>query len=330
MWGKNIIQLLKALDLLSRSQGTTRKELVQALQISDRSVSRMITAIEELGFPLYSNREPFEKEKRWHLEPSFVQKLPNITLPSLSLTFSEIISLCMLKGEAVVFTNTDIDRHVSSAIVKLMQCIPEKTRTKLATLKRIFISKTIGSKTYAGKEPQIRTLTESILNRTACKITYHVYYKDEIKDEDIGPLHFYEHNGGLYLFALKLSSGTIRSYAVERIKRIKPLTKTVDYPHDFNPEKTLNSAFNLTHGDPVTVKLWFSKNEARYIKEKPWSETQHIDDNPDGSVILNMTTSGYRDVKCWVMSFGKEARVLEPEGMRREILEEMREILCGG
>jgi predicted DNA-binding transcriptional regulator YafY len=75
------------------------------------------------------------------------------------------------------------------------------------------------------------------------------------------------------------------------------------------------------------VKIRFSKNEARYIREKTWAENQHITDNPDGSIILTMTTSGYRDVKRWVMSFGKEAGLLEPEGMKKEIEEELKEIL---
>lgn len=312
MRGKNLIQLIRTLGLLSRPMGATKKELAEDLGICPRSVSRSIQAIEDLGVPVYDDRTGPEREKHWRIDSAYLSRMPNIDLPKIALSLPEIISLCMLAGESVIFRGTDISRHIAAAIAKLMLFVPEDTQTELSALKRIFICKTMGSKTYAGKENIIRTLTEAMLNRTACKITYHAFYKDEIKDEDIGPLHFYENRGGLYLFAKKLKSKAIRSYACERILHIRPLDRNVTYPPGFDPEETLNSAFDLTHGEPVTVKILFSKDEARYIKEKSWSPDQHITDNPDGSILLTMTSSGYRDLKRWVMSFGKEARLLEP------------------
>jgi len=307
--------------------GVTKKEMAEDLGISLRSVSRSILAIEELGIPVYDDPSGLGREKHWRINSTYLSRMPNLALPKIALTAPEIISLCMLAGESVIFRRTEISLHIASAITKLMHFVPEKTRTELSSLKRIFICKTMGSKTYAGKEDLIRILTESILNRTACKITYHAFYKDEIKEEDIGPLHFYENRGGLYLFAQKLKSMSIRSYAVERILRIRPLKRSVAYPPDFDPEETLNSAFDLTHGEPVTVKILFSKDEARYIKEKSWAPVQRITNNPDGSIILTMETSGRRDVKRWVMSFGKEARLLAPEDMRDEIENELEQSL---
>ena len=327
MRGKNLIQLIKALSLLSRPRGTTRKELAERLNITERSVSRSLNTIEDLGIPIYDETIPFEKEKRWRIESAYLARMPNLSLPKLALNFPEIISLCMLAGESVIFKGTEIDRHITTAIARLMVFVPEKTRNELMKLKRIFISKTIGSKNYAGKENVIKILTESMLNRTACRITYHAFYKDEIEDKEIGPLHFYENNGGLYLFAVKIKDKSVHSYAVERIKNIKPLNCDIKYPNNLDPVEKLNSAFDLTHGEPVTVKIRFSKTEARYIREKTWAENQQIIDHPDGSIILSMTTSGYRDVKRWVMSFGKEAQLLEPEGMKREIEAELREVL---
>ena len=197
----------------------------------------------------------------------------------------------MLAGESVVFKQTEIDRHITTAIAKLMNFVPEKTRKELSALKRLFISKTIGSKDYAGREKIIAGLTESMLNRTGCRVTYHAFYTDTIEQTEIGPLHFYENNGGLYIFGLKLKEKTVRSYAVERIKKIRPLKCDIRYLGNFNPIQRLNSAFDLTHGEPIFVKIRFSKNEARYIREKTWAENQHITDYADGSLILTMTTS---------------------------------------
>lgn len=327
MRGKNLIQLIQTLGLLSRPMGATKKEMSDDLGISMRSVSRSIQAIEELGIPVYDDRTGPEREKHWRIDSAYLSRMPNLDLPKIALSLPEIISLCMLAGESVIFRGTEISRHITSAISKLMYFVPEKTRNELSGLKQIFICKTMGSKNYAGKEEIIKILTESVLNRTSCRMNYHAFYKDEIEEEEIGPLHFYENKGGLYLFALKLKTMKVRTYAVERIRYIRSLNRNVAYPKGFNPENILNSAFDLIHGEPVTVKILFSKDEARYIREKTWAPVQEIIDNPDGSIILTMTSSGYRDIKRWVMSFGKEARLLSPENMKKDIQAELRSII---
>ncbi len=82
--------------------------------------------------------------------------------------------------------------------------------------------------------------------------------------------------------------------------------------------------FDITREDPIDVKSWFSGAQARYIKERTWSKSQRFKDNKkDGSTILTMTTSGRRDVKRWVMSYGAQARLIEPVDLRDEIAGEL-------
>jgi predicted DNA-binding transcriptional regulator YafY len=40
-----------------------------------------------------------------------------------------------------------------------------------------------------------------------------------------------------------------------------------------------------------------------------------------------MTSSGRRDVKAWVLSFGKDALLLEPEDMKKDIRSELEKSL---
>ncbi len=57
MRGKNLIKLLKAIELLSKKEGTTIEEMADHLEVDRRSVYRMINLVEELGFPIYDDQE---------------------------------------------------------------------------------------------------------------------------------------------------------------------------------------------------------------------------------------------------------------------------------
>jgi len=142
---------------------------------------------------------------------------------------------------------------------------------------------------------------------------------DKIKNFKIDPLRFFERNGGLYVFIRTTSFGDIRILAVERIQNISILNAPFDQPKDFDPDALLDNAFGVFYDDPVTVKVRFPADQARYIEERRWVKDQKITKSKNGSIVLTMKTSGWYDVKRWILSFGPEAELLEPEEMREEI-----------
>lgn len=75
--GKNLVKLLRAIDLVSRSSGASIKELQDGLGISRRSVYRLFDVLESLNFPLVEQERPGEKEKRGSLEEGYLHRMPN-------------------------------------------------------------------------------------------------------------------------------------------------------------------------------------------------------------------------------------------------------------
>jgi len=324
MRGKNLIKLLKALEILSKPQGTTIEQMGTELEVDRRSVYRLIEVIEDLGFPIYDEKIPFEKEKRWKLEESYLKKLPNMKVPDINLTLLEIISLYLLRSEASLLKGTELERHTNSAFGKFSMFLPKDAFGKLDRIKALFVSASKFVKDYSGKEYLIGQLMDAIMKKETCYIAYHSFYDDKVKNFKIDPLHFFENDGGLYILVNTTTFGDIRTLAVERIQSIKKTGEAFEYPEDFDPEALLESAFDIVFKDPLKVQIWFSPEQARYIKERKWSKSQEIAHQEDGSIILSMETSGRWDVKRWVLSYGSQARVLEPKDLRKEILTELR------
>jgi len=323
MRGKNLIKLLKALELLSKPEGTTIEEMGAQLGIDRRSVYRLINVVEELGFPLYDDKIPLEKERRWKLEESYLKKLPNMKIPDVNLTLLEIISLYLLRSEGSLLKGTELEKHTRSAFGKFSMFLPEDAFDKLNKIKALFVSASKFVKDYSGKEEIISQLMDAMLKNETCYLTYHSFYDDKIKNFKVDPLHFFENDRGLYLLVNTTTFGDIRTLAVERIEMITKTGSSFEYPEDFDPEELLESAFDIVYEDPVKVKIWFSAEQARYIKERKWSENQEIIDQEDGSIILSMETSGWWDVKRWVLSYGRDAKVVEPEELRIDIVAEL-------
>jgi len=109
----NSVKFLKAVSLLASPQGTTIKGLMHGLDISRRSVFRLLEALEDLGFPLFDDQPVPRGEKRYYLMESYVMRLPNMAMPAINFSEPETdLILSMLdfnldiqKSEAVILRN---------------------------------------------------------------------------------------------------------------------------------------------------------------------------------------------------------------------------------
>jgi predicted DNA-binding transcriptional regulator YafY len=243
------------------------------------------------------------------------------------LTTPELLAIYVLRGVAGIYKGSSIMSDIDTAFDKIGAAIAPESRKMLEKYSRMFVVAPKSAKNYADPDNNIEELSYAIIGQKTCKVTYHAFGEDVHKTYNINPLHFFEHDGGLYLIAVITKYGDLRTFAVERFTKVDQIDADFVYPADFDPERYLSSAFSLFFGEPETFKIRFSKEQTRYIKERMWAVDENKDIRKDGSMILSMTTSGGYDIKKWVMSFGGDAELLEPQWLRDEIVEEMKRSL---
>jgi len=328
MRGKNLKKFLDAIDLLSRPCGTTIVELENQLGIKRRAVYRLLEFLQdEMRFLIHEETLDVEGGKRFKLDKEHFKRLSSMKLPDLGLSLSEVMALYFIRGNVILFKETEIEKRINSAFTKLDYFVPDGTGKRLDSIKGLFVSSVKFAKDYTGKEGIIESLTQAMLQRKTCLVCYHSFHDDRKKEFFIDPLHFFERDGGLYLIVNTTSYGHIRLLAVERIENVGVTDKVFTYPLDFDPDNLLQSSFGLLYDDPVEARIWFSAEQARYIKERKWGKEQQITEVDDGSIILEIKTSGKWELKKWVLSFGANAEVLEPKNLRQEICEEVQNAL---
>lgn len=73
-------------------------------------------------------------------------------------------------------------------------------------------------------------------------------------------------------------------------------------------------------GDPVRVRVRFSREKAGFIRRTRRHPTQVVEDLPDGSVIWQVEVPLSEDLIHFIVGYGPHARVLEPEVLREQVV----------
>ena len=85
--------------------------------------------------------------------------------------------------------------------------------------------------------------------------------------------------------------------------------------------------FKVIHDELHTVKVKISPGWARWVGEKIWHESQKVTKLPDGGLEIAFRVAGLEEIKRWILSFGPEAVVLEPEKLREMVQKDLGETL---
>jgi len=160
-------------------------------------------------------------------------------------------------------------------------------------------------------------------DRRITHITYRSLRATEPTTYDIYPLGMIHHRGSLYLVGWVPRRERVQHWKIDRIEDVEVTPLQFQRPEDFDLHQHLAKSFGIFHGEgDVQVKVRFSPATARCVQEGRWHGSQKLTREKDGSLLAEFRLSTTEEVKRWVLSFGKEAEVLEPERLRMQILHE--------
>ena len=82
-------------------------------------------------------------------------------------------------------------------------------------------------------------------------------------------------------------------------------------------------SFKVMHDEIYTVRIRISPGWARWVSEKIWHDSQKITKLPDGSLEITFRVAGLDEIKRWILSFGPEAAVWEPEKLKEMVRKDL-------
>ena len=245
--------------------------------------------------------------------------------PTMQITEGEIFALVVAEKALQQYRGTSFEKPLLSALKKMEQALPDTISLNLAD-----IEQTISFRTRA--EPILNleifdVLAKAVARRQQLELHYRKPgHKAEARLVD--PYHLANINGEWYLFAYDHARKDLRTFAPARIQTAQATGKTFDRSPKFSLEQRLRDSFGVHAGEgKYDVIIRFTPRAADYIREKKWHPSQTLRDLKDGSAELKMKLSSLAEVQRWVLSWGGEAKVLQPKELAESVKRAAREIL---
>jgi proteasome accessory factor B len=286
------------------SRACTIKELAQDFAISARQVRRDLAEVEAEGHPLTFSDDI--GEKTWQLPLGYKG------LPPVTLTRYELMSLQMARSNLGHLKDTPFMEDLDAVIAKVAASLPAKTANHLERIVQVFAPLQRGTRAYAEKNDLLRQLRTALLLQLTVELTYKKPDAEKASIYQVDPyaLILYEH--GLYVRGQSHRSGGERLFAVDRIKQITLTDERFEIPGSYSSTSRFADQFGLIEEVPQEVKIWFSQDVAHLIQERQWHPSQRIKKLKNGSAEVTLHVGGLDEISYWVLSWGKEAKVLSP------------------
>ena len=169
-------------------------------------------------------------------------------------------------------------------------------------------------------------IEDAIRSKLKITITYRAAWNQEVTERTIHPymFHYSQQTDTWYLIGYCELRGDFRTFAINRIRTVSLSKKHFTVQKSFSFETYIAKTFDQIHDNEThNVAIRFSPFQSQWIREHQRHPSQKIKEFKDGSLILNMQIGALDAVKRWVMRYGSEAEVLEPQELREMIKYEL-------
>jgi predicted DNA-binding transcriptional regulator YafY len=319
--GDRLIRQWRLLHILAARGGRTVQDLMEETRCSRRTVWSDLKSLQAVGFPITSEQDGREKRHRLIEEPRGI--------PTAPFTLTELMGLHLGRHLLVPLRGAAVGVAIHTALEKIAASLSPAARTFLAHLDRSISGRTVQAQGSSRGMETLRLLQQALQERRTLEAEYHSFGRDAVSRRRLDPLYLWYQQGGIYLAAYCHTRRQVLTFALERFHHVRITEDGFAPPPDFNLHRYLEGSFGLFRGDPVRIRLRFSRAVARYIAERNWHPSQALSLLLTGELEMALKVPLSPELRRWVLGYGKDVEVLEPKSLREDIRREWLAALRG-
>jgi predicted DNA-binding transcriptional regulator YafY len=222
------------------------------------------------------------------------------------------------------FGGTALGNDITSAFDKLESALSPAMKKFLDKLPRAISAKHEHAKRQSAHAYAITArLLDAILGQRVIAMQYDSLDSGREKLYTLHPSRLVHAQGGLYLLAFVPAYAEVRTFAVERIKKVSVQEATFEQLAEVDADPFKDSLGVHRGGPTCKVRLRLHPQIAPLVKERTWHATQHFSDRADGSTTMTLEVTDDYALTSWILGFGRFVKVLAPAALVSRIEEEL-------
>ena len=299
-------RLLELLELLQAQPLITGRQISDRLGIDPRTVRRYVEALKDLGIPVEGQRGV---GGGYRIRPGY-------RLPPLMLTDDEAVAVALGVQAAGRLGLSGSADAVEGALVKIHRVLPDGLRRRVEALEAT-LDFTGGAKRGAPvRGDAVLLLADAIRRRRRVRTTYRAFSGEETRRE-LSPHGLVVHSGRWYLAAHDHLRDDLRTFRVDRMRRLRAVADPAEAPPDgFDAVAYVSTSLARTPWRwEVEVLLELSVDEA--ARRVPATLAELVEE--DGSTVLRMRVGSLDWMATILAGLGCAFSVRKPDELRTSV-----------
>jgi predicted DNA-binding transcriptional regulator YafY len=296
-------RLITLIFLLQNQPNRKASDLAEKLGVSVRTVHRYFEMLDEMGIPVYAERGPY----------GGFSLVRGYKLPPLIFSLEEAVAVHM--GTSLISeTWGELYRDAAqSAMAKIENILPNEQRNEINWARRSLVATNLYRADLASLSPMMRKLRAAMHEHQQISMIYRSPMNPKAENRRIDPYALVFRSGWWYLVGYCHMRSAPRTFRVDRIQELTILNQTFAIPDEFNIHAYLEGDFK--EQSVIRAHLHFIPEAAQMVKGNR-SLWETMEENPDGSMDVILTSPDLPFLASMVMSFSPLVTVLEPLKLR--------------
>lgn len=161
---------------------------------------------------------------------------------------------------------------------------------------------------------------EGISTKTAVDIEY-LSLKNTVTHRMFQPYKLFMYNNAWCVLGQYVGSEHVIYLKLNRVQSFHNTSQKFRIPLTYKESDYLDEYGMKQNGEWYPIKLQLFDQYAMLVKERIYGKNQTVEAQQDGSSILACEMQNRENIKVFVLGFGEHCRVLEPEWLRKEIID---------
>lgn len=264
---------------------------------------------DELGLPISYHETCF----------GYYYTEPVRQFPLFQVTEGELLALFVAHKSLEPLQGTSFEEKMGAALEKISRMLGDTISFSWAEMEGAFSFRKLAA-TKADLE-HFERLSQAVLKLKEVEFGYRKLGASGHELRCVQPYHLGNVENGWYLFGFDLDRGQIRTFALQRMEKLRVTRRGFKRP-DFSIEEHLGDSFGVFRdgkGKKQSVRVRFDAFAAQLVRERRWHPSQKIRELPDGELELSFTLGNLFEVERWILSWGEHAEVLAPASFRKRL-----------